>query len=164
MPRLSKSAAVIATLVLFGLFWPTAYLTARSNGKLLLAWPIRVGEMVELSYTHSVNLSPVIDVIEWTGREFVVRKSVFKTFGAGIPMPSDGIGTELISVNGHYELVGIDKPMQSIPVMTQTVPNHRIVLKRREASLLKLAGSGKVVEIEVTRMSVVTRLYILIFH
>lgn len=148
-------AAVAFSLVLF---WPAECLTAKCGGKLLFAWPIRTGETFEISFLHSLNLSPVTDVIEWTGDSLVVRKSVFRTFGAGIPIPPDGIGTELISTDGRYELVGIDREMKSIPIMTQDVPNHRIALGGREACLPELAGLGKSVDISVGRVTLVARL------
>jgi len=115
--------------------------------------------MIEISFTHSLNLSPVTDIIEWTGGDLVVRKSVFSTFGAGIPVPADGIGTELISVDGHYELVGIDKHMKNVIIMTQEIPNHRIALNGREVFLTELLGSGKSVVIAVSRTSLWRVLY-----
>ena len=154
-----KQIGLIAVAaVSLALFWPVECLTAKCDGKLLAAWPIREGETFEISFLHSLNLSPVTDVIEWTGGGLVVRKSVFSAFGAGIPIPADGIGTELRSIEGHYELVGIDKQMKSIPIMTQEVPNHRIAAFGNEVSLLELAGAGKSVDISVRRVPLITRL------
>jgi hypothetical protein len=96
-----------------------------------------------------VNQSPVTDFIEWTGSGLIVRKSRFKAFGAGIPVPSDGIGTELVRAGEYYELIGIDKAMADFTVMTQTVPNHIVTMGAREARLLELAGSGRQVVIAV---------------
>jgi hypothetical protein len=103
----------------------------------------------DVTFTHSVNQSPVTDFIEWTGSELVVRKSRFKAFGAGIPIPGDGIGTELVRAGDYYELVGIDKAMPDFTVMTQTVPDHIITMGAREARLLELAGSGRQVTLAV---------------
>jgi len=144
--------------VLLVLLSPEANLTAECGGKRLFSWPIKTGDCFEVSFIHSLNLSPITDIIEWTGNRMVVRKSIFKTFGAGVPTPSDGIGTELIFVDGHYELLGIDKSMSSFTIMTQDVPAHRVSLNGREASLLDLAGSGKAVEIAVRRVFFITRL------
>jgi hypothetical protein len=121
------------------------------DGALLFAWPIRAGESFEVTFTHSVNQSPITDVFEWTGEELVVRKSRFKAFGAGVPVPSDGIGTELIRAGEFYELIGIDKHMPSFTIMTQTVPDHQVMMGTHEAVLLDLVGSGKQVVIEVRR-------------
>jgi hypothetical protein len=129
--------------------FPVRCLTARCDGRLLFAWPIKPGTSFEVTFTHSVNQSPITDVIEWTGSELVVRKSRFKAFGAGVPVPADGIGTELVRVGGYYELIGIDKAMPDFTILTQTVPNHIVTMGAREARLLELAGSGRQVRLAV---------------
>jgi len=152
-------AAVMLVFLIAILFSPRDCVVARdiSGGKVLFAWPISIGDSFEVTFIHSLNLSPVTDVIEWDGGSMVVRKSIFQTFGAGIPVPSDRIGTELVRVGSHYELIGIDAHMQSFTVMTQDAPNHRITLNGREANLLGLAGSGKSVEVAVKRVPFVAR-------
>ena len=127
-------------------------LIAEYNGSRLFAWPIAAGDEFEVTFIHSLNKSPITDVIEWSGRDMIVRKSVFKTFGAGVPVPSDGIGAELLFADGRYELVGIDKRMPGFTIMTQEVPDHVIRLGGREARLLELAGPGKPVDIKVRRV------------
>jgi hypothetical protein len=120
--------------------WPAECLTLTEGSRLLYAGPINPGESFEITFTHSLNLSPITDVIEWTGDELIVRKSIFKTFGAGVPVPSDGIGKELVRrTDGSYELTGIDKPMESIAILTSSIPNHRIKFKGCEIFLLDLA-------------------------
>jgi hypothetical protein len=105
-----------------------------------------------------VNQSPVTDFIEWTGSELIVRKSRFKAFGAGIPVPSDGIGTELVRVADGYELIGIDKALPDLVIMTQTVPDHTIALGAREARLLALVGSGRQVTLAVKTVPLFKRI------
>ncbi len=161
MPKRKRRLIVLSAAALAAalfLLWPGECLTAKCEGRRLFAWPIRAGEEFEITFMHSLNLSPITDVIEFTGRDLSVVKSVFKAFGAGVPVPADGIGTEIISVDGHYELVGIDQRMQSVTILTQTVPNHHIAFRGREASLLSLAGPGKSVTIAVERIPLIFRL------
>ena len=131
---------------------PERCLVAACGGRRLFAWPIAAGEAFEVTFTHSLNLSPITDVIEWSGDDLIVRKSVFRTFGAGVPVPADGVGEELLFIDGHYELTGINKHMSGFTIMTQEVPNHIITFKDREARLLDLVGSGKAVDIAVRRV------------
>ncbi|MCL2060059.1 MAG: DUF1850 domain-containing protein [Oscillospiraceae bacterium] len=144
-------AAAAALVVGVASFRGEARLVAECNGTELFAWPIQPGDVFELTYTHSLNQSPVTDVIEWTGADMVVVKSIFKTFGAGIPLPEDVGGSDILFVDGHYELVGMDRRMRGFYVMTQEVPDQKIVYKGQEASLLELAGSGASVYITVKR-------------
>ncbi len=140
------------------LLLPAQCLAARCGGELLFAWPISAGERFELRFTHSLNLSPVTDVILWTGEDFVVEKSIFKTFGGGIPIPSDGIGEKLVAVDGHYELVGINRHMKSLTVLTQTVPDHLLTFRNNESRLLELGGPGRQVEISVRKVVLAERI------
>ena len=156
---IALSAAALAALILF---WPGECLIAECEGERLFTWPIRVGEEFELTFTHSLNLSPITDVIEWTGSDLSVVKSKFKAFGAGVPVPADGIGTDIINIDGHYELVGIEQHMQSVTILVQAVPNHQIAFRGRKASLLSLAGAGKSVTIAVKRVPLILRLSILV--
>ena len=140
------------------LLQPEDCLVAECGGRRLFAWPIRAGDCFEVTFIHSLNLSPITDVIEWTGESLVVRKSIFSSFGAGVPVPSDGVGKELVFKDGRYELLGIDKYMQDFTIMTQEAPNHRITLNGREAFLLDLTGSGKAVDVKVRRAPLLSRL------
>jgi hypothetical protein len=125
----------------------------------LLAWPIRSGESFELTYTHSLNLSPITDVIEWSGSELVIRKSIFESFGAGVPVLGDGVGTELVRVGSRFELTGINTTISSFTVITHELPNHRISIGEIgetgafESHLIELVGSGKPAVIEVRKVS-----------
>lgn len=123
------------------------------DGKLLLALPIESGEEFQLRYTHSVNLSDVTDTIEWTGKELICRSTLFTAFGAGIPVLADGIGTEFFHTEDGFEITGIDKPETSILVMLQTVPNHRLLWRGQEISLLETYGSGTLIELKVRPIS-----------
>ena len=164
--RVSKwSRSIIAAIILLSACVVFAFfllrddcLIAESRGIALLVWPISAGECFEVTYTHSLNLSSVTDIIEWTGRDMVVVKSVFKTFGAGIPVPADWIGSELLFTGDHYELIGIDKHMQGFSIITQQVPNHKITFNEREAFLLDIAESGTPITITVKRLTFIQRL------
>lgn len=146
-----------ATLAVLPFVIRTQSLTACSGGKLLFAWPISNGQRFCITFTHSLNLSPITDMIEWNGEEMVVRKSIFTAFGAGVPVPSDGVGTKLARVGDHYELTGIDARMQSIPILTSQVPDHRVAMAGREAHLLEYVGSGQPVELAVRWVSLAER-------
>lgn len=156
--RTAPLVFILLIVLLPALFWPEECLTAKTSKRLLFALPINRSESFEVTFTHSLNLSPVTDVFEWTGNEMILQKSIFKTFGAGIPIPSDGIGAELVHIDGHYELLGIDKPMQSFSVMTQIIPDHHIAFKDFDMRLLDHSGPGKSVVIEVKRVPRLVRL------
>lgn len=123
--------------------------------KLLLALPIKAQEQFSIRYTHSANRSPVVDTIEWTGDTFMVRTTLFQTFGAGIPIPADGAGEALIKTEEGYLLTGIDKPDYSFLLMTEEIPDHHLLYRDKEISLNALQGIGQMLRFEVKRLPLI---------
>ncbi|NCB30338.1 MAG: DUF1850 domain-containing protein [Clostridia bacterium] len=130
-------------------------LTVRDGrtGKLLLALPIRQEETFSIRYIHSVNLSPVIDTLQWSGQDLVLRTTLFSDYGWGMPVLADGIGTHFEHTPDGFLISGIDKAQASVPILLQQVPDHHILYRGREISLLKLAGSGAFLRIAGERMN-----------
>ena len=151
-------AAVAAVVLVLAMSRSNYYIVAEHEGRTLFAWAISKGERFEVEFVHSLNLSPVIDIFEFTGDGLVLRKSIFSSLGAGAPTPSDFPGSELIHADGVFKLVGIDRPMGAFAVLTSEVPNHRVSFGCREALLLELAGPGESVTIEVRRIGLLSRI------
>ena len=145
-------------LLVFFLSSSRDYLVAEHNGNLLFAWTINEGERFEVGFMHSLNLSPIVDVFEWTDDTIVLHASRFHTVGGGAPTPADFPGSELIQTDTGFELVGINLPFGSFAILTQEIPNHRISFGSREAFLLELVGPGESVTIDVRRFSLASRL------
>lgn len=126
----------------------------RRGGECLCVLPVDAGEGFSIRYIHSVNLSPVTDTLEWTGETLILRSSLFTSFGAGIPVVADGIGKELHNTEDGFLLSGIDKAQTDnrLLIMLQTVPDHHILYRNQEISLLDIAGSGALLELGVRRV------------
>lgn len=150
---LVPSLLILLVLLLFALPLTQRLTISTREGKLLLALPVETGEAFSIWYMHSANRSPVVDTLEWTGNEIMVRETYFKTFGAGIPIPADGIGEELIKVEGGYKLVGINKPQQSFLLMTEEIPDHHLLYRETSIGLNALNGIGCMLKFEVKRVT-----------
>jgi len=149
---------LLAILLLASLFWENDYLIAEHNGNLLFAWTINEGERFEVEFIHSMNLSPIVDVFQWTDDGLMLQESRFQTLGGGTPTPADFPGSELIHTDSGFILTGIDLPFGAFSILTQDVPNHRVTFDGREIFLLELVGPGESVTIDVRRFSLVSRL------
>ncbi|ELY54051.1 DUF1850 domain-containing protein [Natronolimnohabitans innermongolicus] len=95
------------------------------TGERLLEVPVEQGQEVTLAYTHSVERTPVEDVYVVDGDELRADRSVFRSFGAGLPVDdiertddgyvADGDGSyDELSVSpgdiaGHELVVGDDR-------------------------------------------------------
>lgn len=143
----------VAFAIAVWLFSGVYLLVGEHRGRMLFVWGISVGDEFKLAYTHSVNLSPVVDVFGWMGgEEMILRRSYFASLGAGMPHPSDFPSSQMLVLGYGLVLEGIDRPMNRLGIITDYIANQRVVLGAREASLAELAGSGASVTLEVRRM------------
>ena len=151
---------IIVILVLISLAPICTRLTLRGydSGKLMLALPIEAGERFRLCFTHSVNLSYVTDEIEWTGKQLITRTSLFTSFGAGMPVIADGIGTEMHNTDEGFLITGIDEVQQDnfIPIMLQEVPDHHLLYRDEEISLRDEAQGVAFVKLSVEKVNIVS--------
>lgn len=104
------------------------------SGEQLLEVAVDDGDEVVLSYTHSVEKTPVRDVYVVNGSELRMDRTVFRSYGAGLPAdepteqtdddfivrpnrsyekltiaPGSIAGHELIVGNDHYDLVALSE-------------------------------------------------------
>jgi len=119
----------------------------------ILCLSLKEGDTFSIRYNHSVNRSPVIDTIERTGNTLTVRTSLFQTYGAGIPVLSDGVGTHRETTPEGILLTGIDAPHDVIHLLTGTYADHHILYEGREIQLKALAGEKQLVIIEAKQTS-----------
>lgn len=123
------------------------------TGAFLAALSVSQGETVQIGFIHSVNLSPVRDTYEVLGDELILRSTFFRSYGAGIPILDDGLGTGFRSTPEGFEITGIDLPRTVIPILLQTVPDHTLYYRETPIRLLELAGSGNLIHIGIRRIS-----------
>ena len=151
---------VILALMFLAPVCPRLTLRGYDSNKLMLALPIEPGEHFKLRFTHSVNLSYVTDEIEWTGEQLITRTSLFTSFGAGMPVIADGIGTEMHNTEDGFLITGIDEVQEDnfIPIMLQEVPDHHLLYRDEEISLRDEAQGTAFVKLSVERISFISAL------
>ena len=123
------------------------------TNEILLTLPADKGELVDIEFTHSVNLSPVIDRYQLDEKSLILRSTYFKAYGAGIPILDDGLGKSFKQTEDGFEINEIDLHRDSIPIMLQAVPDHRIIYRNKEIHLLDVAKSGTVIVMTVGNVS-----------
>lgn len=123
------------------------------TGEMLFTLPFLEGEQFRIAYLHSVNRSEVVDTIEREGDALVVRYAFFKTFGAGIPIPEDRTGTELIQTPEGFWLTGIDLYQDEFVLMLEEIPNHSLEYRGSEIALLSRFGAGAALHFQMRSVS-----------
>ncbi|HYE82973.1 MAG TPA: DUF1850 domain-containing protein [Clostridia bacterium] len=82
-----------------------------------------VGEFV-VSFRHSVNRTPVNEFIRIQGNKFIVYKTTFYSYGAGMP-EFDGSGKQKVTIdNGLVLIENIDRELESFAYMVGTYADH----------------------------------------
>ena len=82
----SLIAAFVLAAVLFFPFFQGVTITDCKTGRLIYYHAADAGDQFSVYYIHSVNKSPVEDFYAvGRGNEVILEKTVFKSFGAGVP-------------------------------------------------------------------------------
>ena len=123
----------------------------RSNERLFL--PLKNGQEFSIKYNHSVNRSPVIDTIERTGDTLTIRRSLYQTYGAGIPVLSDMVGDTYTETDEGFLLSGIDSEHESINLITGTYADHHLIYKDAEYQLKKTFGEKTLITFSAQKVS-----------
>ncbi|WP_455449976.1 DUF1850 domain-containing protein [Natrinema thermotolerans] len=112
-------AGILALLVLLGAaatVAPTAsadrtlVVTDTETDEQLLSVPVDDGDVVTLSYTHSVEKTPVEDIYVVDGTQLRMDRMVFHSHGAGLPSDAPIETTDeglVLDLNESYDEVGV---------------------------------------------------------
>ncbi|NCB41542.1 MAG: DUF1850 domain-containing protein [Clostridia bacterium] len=163
------SAGILPALLLASIFFLIAFtllllpvnkmlvVSSQKTGKTICTLPIAEGEILDIQFTHSVNLSPITDRYQIRGATLILQSTVFQTYGAGVPILDDGLGKSFAQTEEGFEISGIDLPRREIPIMLQQVPDHRIFYRKEMIHLLDFANAGTIIELTVDNISFMKR-------
>lgn len=146
-PSRHRIAAVLAALTLIvavGAAVATADSTLivadADTDERLLSIPVDEGETITLSYTHSVEKTPVRDVYVVDGERLRMVRMEFDSYGAGLPsaVPVDRTedGILVAEMNRTYD---------RLDVVPGSIANHSLVVDGTAYDLTALADGGVVV-------------------
>lgn len=89
-----------------------------------------------ISYTHSVNKGRIHDYYECcSGKSknaFILKKSEFVSYGAGIPEPEETDGCTFIATDTGYVLDGLNKELDSFLLAVGVIAEHSITIGGNE--------------------------------
>ena len=82
-----------------------------------------------ISYTHSVNKGRVKDFYKSKGRKLVCGRTVFVSYGAGIPEPQEMPGAVFKSTDEGYEISNINRTVDKLVMAVGIVANHAVSIQ-----------------------------------
>lgn len=157
--RLLVSLAIIIVSVLIFSMLPIfpALSISHSNGTELIL-PLRDNEEFSIRYKHSVNKSPVVDTIRRSGDILIVVSSLFQTYGAGIPILDDNVGTTYEETEDGFLLSGIDSEHDKIFYFTGTYADHHLLYRGDEIKLKAVFGEKQRICLKIKPISLLRML------
>ena len=87
-----------------------------------------------ISYTHSVNKGRVKDFYKSKGRKLVCGRTVFVSYGAGIPEPQEIPGALFKSTDEGYEISNINRTVDKLVMAVGFVANHAVSIQDKNGN------------------------------
>jgi hypothetical protein len=96
------------------------------TGEVVYCGRIEDFEEFYISFIHSVNRTPVNEYYRIEDGKFVVYKTTFYSYGAGMPDLSDNPGARIKFENGKVEIDNIDRSLNEFTILVGTVADHTL--------------------------------------
>ena len=155
--RVLLTIAAVVSLVLFFIFIPVrTVLTLESTDttRPVLCYGVQPGEEFTISFVHSVNKRPVYDTIRIEQDHFLVVKSRYEAFGAGMPETSSGEYQLKTAADGWLELTGINLFLKDFTMFVGTVADHSLRIHNKDFRMTDYVPPGTPVTFSVRKYSI----------
>jgi len=137
-------AAVIVVLICLP---QTLVVRDADSGKIYMTSRCPDGTEFLVEFTHSVNLSPVIDTFRAENGEIRAVKAKFYAFGAGMPTELNPGESFAFTEDGAMEITGITTVYDSLNYIVGTVYDYYLTIGGETVNLRELCGRNAHVEI-----------------
>ena len=117
------------------------------NGRIYMVSRCPEGTEFLVEFTHSVNLSPVIDTFQAEGGEIRAVKAKFYAFGAGMPTELNPGESFTFTEDGAMEISGITRTYDRLSYIVGTVFDYYLTIDGTTTNLRQLCGRNAHVEI-----------------
>ena len=106
-----------------------------------------------VSFKHSVNRTLVNEFIRIQGDRFVVYKTTFYSYGAGMP-EYDASSKQVITISdGIVQIENIDRELDSFTYMVGTYADHTLSFKDKTIKLSELVEPQKPAHFKIQKVS-----------
>ncbi|SDR43584.1 DUF1850 domain-containing protein [Natronobacterium texcoconense] len=123
------------------------------TGERLLEIPVEDGDEVTLSYTHSVEKTPIEDVYVVDGTELRMDRMVFRSYGAGLP------ANKPIERTDDGFVVYSDDSYEELGVVPAPIAEHELVVGDERYDLVEQSDGPVVITVtDATRIDTVSTL------
>lgn len=101
-----------------------------------------------ISFIHSVQRTPVIEELEFDGKNFVLLRTKYKSHGVGLPfMESDG---DFREENGIFIMDNMNRTIKNLELRTGVGTELTIILDGQEFKLYEKFPSGTKIKFKIS--------------
>jgi len=106
-----------------------------------------------VSFKHSVNRTLVNEFIRIQGDRFVVYKTTFYSYGAGMPEYDANSKQVIIISDGIVQIENIDRELDNFTYMVGTYADHTLSFKDKTIKLSELVEPQKPAHFKIQKVS-----------
>lgn len=125
----------------------TLVVTDADSGERLLEEPVDDGTVVTLSYTHSVEKTPVEDIYIVEGTTLQLDRMMFRSHGAGLPTEGG------IEKTDDGFMLPLNESHEQVVVAPRPVPGHELVINGDRHDLVALTDGSVVISVTEQRLT-----------
>ena len=127
----------------------TLVLTDEDDGHVYFRLSMRDGDRFAVTYTHSVHLTPVIEIYEVRDRDIYVVEARFYTFGAGMQTEYPEGVTWSYAEDGAIVLTGYNIYCKDLIYCVSKAYDHVLTYNNKDYSLGQICGRGSLVVFDI---------------
>jgi len=145
-----KSTLLILVLLIVGIYFSfykfhkNLLIVDAKTGKTLLSFNVEDKDTFEISFIHSVSLSPVYEYYRIEDGNIVLYETDFSYSSAGLPTETEG-GEKLIMEKDKFKLVNMNRAFKEINYGIVKEWNFKLYIKGKEYNLSKMFGTRRVI-------------------
>ncbi len=145
-----KSTLLILVLLIVGIYFSfykfhkNLLIVDAKTGKTLLSFNVEDKDIFEISFIHSVSLSPVYEYYRIEDGNIVLYETDFSYSSAGLPTETEG-EEKLIMEKDKFKLVNMNRTFKEINYGIVKEWDFKLYIKGKEYNLSKMFGTRRVI-------------------
>lgn len=156
MRKYSAAVGIIILLFVLIINLPLFSRFTISNGKTgetVFIDDIKDIEEFYISFRHSVNRTPVNEFYKIKNNKFIVYKTTFYSYGAGMPEYEPESKQKITVVNGLVQIENINRELEYFTTMVGTYADHQLNYKGKSLRLACYIEPQNPAEFRIKRVS-----------
>jgi len=151
------TAAIFTAVCILFFFMPAVrqfLLIDYKTDEVLYLTNVNPGDKFSITYVHSVNRSPIEDRYYINENyDILIYKTIFKSFGAGVPSNSDD-GGKFEYFNNRIEVTDINRKIDKLLMFVGVIADHHFLINGKDIKLNELTSPQKSIHFAIKKITV----------